>query len=218
MRAQPVLDFHIPITQTAAGDGCIRQSSANQPSGIGVKVLRSALPSLTRFASRRFIPARARPHGGARLRAVPPRGDAAGPAETPASRSNYPRFLIESSMQGRYLMLRLVGELDADGAPRFERALLAARAEGHTEIVLDLGGLSFIDSSGLWAITSAWRWCRRQGFGFSLLPGSESVQGLFEVTGLVDALPFDGARGREGAVGELVHLRDISAAPGGADE
>ncbi len=148
-----------------------------------------------------------------------PRGDAAAPAVAPASRSDYPRFVIEASTHGRHQILRLVGELDTDGGPRLERALLAARAEGHTEIVLDLGGLTFIDSSGLWAITSAWRWCRRQGFGFSLLPGSEAVQGLFEVTGLVDALPFDGAHGREEAAGgELVHLPNISASPGGANE
>jgi hypothetical protein len=34
------------------------------------------------------------------------------------------------------------------------------------------------------------RWCERQGRGFSLLPGPEPVQQVFEVTGLIDVLPF----------------------------
>jgi hypothetical protein len=37
------------------------------------------------------------------------------------------------------------------------------------------------------------RWCERQGRGFSLLPGPEAVQQVFEVTGLVDVLPFRSA-------------------------
>jgi anti-anti-sigma factor len=61
---------------------------------------------------------------------------------------------------------------------------------GATTITLDLGGLGFIDSAGLWTITSAKTWCDRRGYGFSLLPGPATVHHVFEVTGLSDVLPF----------------------------
>jgi anti-anti-sigma factor len=90
--------------------------------------------------------------------------------------------------------LLLSGELDAGSVPTLEAALVRCTAMGVTTITLDLGGLGFIDSAGLWTITSAKTWCDRRGYGFSLLPGPTNVHHVFEVTGLSDVLPFQ-ARG-----------------------
>ena len=57
-------------------------------------------------------------------------------------------------------------------------------------IVIDLSRLTFIDSSGLWAITLTQRICRKRGLGLLIKPGPERVQSVFEVTGLADLLPF----------------------------
>ena len=46
--------------------------------------------------------------------------------------------------------------------------------------------------SKLWTITQVNRWCEKQGQDFKLVPGSEPVRNIFEVTGLSDVLPFDG--------------------------
>ncbi len=86
--------------------------------------------------------------------------------------------------------LVLSGELDIRSIPTLEAAITHCYAGGATAITLDLSGLSFIDSAGLWTITAARRWCERQGYGFSLIPGPEQVQQVFEVTGLSDVLPF----------------------------
>jgi anti-sigma B factor antagonist len=86
--------------------------------------------------------------------------------------------------------LLLSGELDAGSVPTLEAALVRCTAMGATTITLDLAGLGFIDSAGLWTITSAKTWCDRRGYGFSLLPGPATVHHVFEVTGLSDVLPF----------------------------
>jgi anti-sigma B factor antagonist len=86
--------------------------------------------------------------------------------------------------------LVLFGELDTRSVPMLEVAISRCCAGGARGITLDLRALTFIDSSGLWTITSARRWCERQGYGFSLIPGSESVQRVFDITGLSDVLPF----------------------------
>jgi anti-anti-sigma factor len=89
--------------------------------------------------------------------------------------------------------LTLEGELDARAAPQLEAAIARYCADGPRALTLDLSKLNFIDSSGLWTILAAMRWCERQGRGFSLLPGPEAVQQVFEVTGLIDVLPFRSA-------------------------
>jgi anti-sigma B factor antagonist len=102
-------------------------------------------------------------------------------------------FAIEETHQNGVDTLMLSGELDARSAPALEAAVTRHFADGPGPIAVDLGGLEFIDSSGLWTILGAMRWCERQGRGFSLLPGPEPVQQVFEVTGLIDVLPFRSA-------------------------
>ncbi|MGO9489619.1 MAG: STAS domain-containing protein [Solirubrobacteraceae bacterium] len=82
-----------------------------------------------------------------------------------------------------------VGELDASTVVMFEQAI-AGSVQAGRRIMLDLAGLSFIDSCGLWAITTTFTSCRQRGIGFMLSPGPESIQQVFEVTGLYDVLPF----------------------------
>ena len=104
-----------------------------------------------------------------------------------------PGFAIDEDDHDGVHTLILTGELDARSAPALETAVARHFADGSGAIALDLGRLNFIDSSGLWTILAAMRWCERQGRGFSLLPGPEAVQQVFEVTGLVDVLPFRSA-------------------------
>jgi anti-anti-sigma factor len=86
--------------------------------------------------------------------------------------------------------LVLSGELDVASLATFEAAMSRLYVDGTIAITLDLSGLRFIDSSGLGAIIHAGKLCERHGYGFSLLPGPRSVQRLFELTGLLDLLPF----------------------------
>jgi anti-sigma B factor antagonist len=100
---------------------------------------------------------------------------------------------IEESFRDGAHTLTLTGELDARTAPAVEAAVARHFAAGPGAIAIDLRRLGFIDSSGLWTILAAMRWCERQGRGFSLLPGPNAVQEVFEVTGLIDVLPFRSA-------------------------
>jgi anti-anti-sigma factor len=86
--------------------------------------------------------------------------------------------------------LILEGELDTRAVPELEAAIARYCGDGARALTLDLSKLSFIDSSGLWTILAAMRWCERQRRGFFLVPGPDPVQQVFEVTGLIDVLPF----------------------------
>jgi anti-sigma B factor antagonist len=87
--------------------------------------------------------------------------------------------------------LSISGELDMISAAVLEQRLDAVLAQDDVSgIVLDLGGLSFIDSTGLRVIVISTRACTDRGRVLTLIPGPPAVQRVFELTGLLDALPF----------------------------
>jgi anti-sigma B factor antagonist len=82
------------------------------------------------------------------------------------------------------------GELDLATTPDLVEALARLREEGR-EVLLDLGDLAFIDSTGLSEIVRAAE-AFRDGDGCSLriTPGGEHVMHVFDLAGLVEILPF----------------------------
>ena len=98
-------------------------------------------------------------------------------------------FHVETRTDEHGGVITPVGEFDSSALGPFEDALTELM-EDERPIVIDLSRLTFIDSSGLWAITLTQRICRRRGLGLLIRPGPERVQSVFEVTGLADLLPF----------------------------
>jgi anti-sigma B factor antagonist len=89
------------------------------------------------------------------------------------------------------------GELDiADAAG--VAAALAAVAARKPEIVVDLGGLEFIDSSGVAALARGRKHARRAGGDLLLAAPQQQVLRVLTVTRLVDAFPYPCQRGRGG--------------------
>ena len=64
---------------------------------------------------------------------------------------------IHSSHTDDTAHLELRGELDIGTAPKLEEAVDRALDDGCREVVLDLGGTTFLDSSGLGALIRAAR-------------------------------------------------------------
>jgi anti-anti-sigma factor len=97
----------------------------------------------------------------------------------------------ELTDEGRHT-LSLGGELDIASASTLHGAIsrMLGRASQGDAIVLDLSRLMFIDSTGLAEIILTSQLCERDGHEFALVPGPRAVQRLFELTGLLDALPF----------------------------
>ena len=86
------------------------------------------------------------------------------------------------------LTIRLRGEFDLGGVDRFTRAVEAAMADRPEHVILDLRGLTFIDSSGLTAIMGLRSLLRKTTL--TVMRGPDSVQRVFEYTGLDSRLTF----------------------------
>jgi len=65
-----------------------------------------------------------------------------------------------------------------------------ATATGATHVVLDLRGVTFLDSTGLHLALDADAASRAQGWKFGLIGGPADVQRVFELTGARVRLPF----------------------------
>jgi anti-anti-sigma factor len=82
------------------------------------------------------------------------------------------------------------GELDMATVGAVEQELKQLRGTGVDAIVLDLGGLTFMDSSGLHLIM---RWANeasKDGFAFEVAPGPPTVQRIFELAAIEKTLPW----------------------------
>jgi anti-sigma B factor antagonist len=107
---------------------------------------------------------------------------------------------ISSTEDDGAICISLAGELDLSGARQLEECLQDAEAKGPARLVVDLEHLAFIDSTGLRLLLQADARARERGCELVLRPGEPSVQRVFEVTGALDVLRFEGASERfEGA-------------------
>jgi anti-anti-sigma factor len=95
----------------------------------------------------------------------------------------------ELAEHGRHTLI-LSGELEIASANSLQAAIYRVCAQQPISLTIDLSRLMFIDSTGLAAIILASKLCERDNYDFQLIPGPRAVQRLFEITGLVDVLPF----------------------------
>jgi anti-sigma B factor antagonist len=99
-------------------------------------------------------------------------------------------LVITSAVEDGALSIALVGELDLSGAQQLEACLDEVERESPTRLIIDLGDLAFIDSTGLRLLLQADARARERGCELLLRRGQPSVQRVFEVTGALDVLRF----------------------------
>lgn len=98
-----------------------------------------------------------------------------------------PHFNVQTDSGSDPLRIVADGELDAASAGTLAEALEDA-APGSGGIVLDLAGVSFIDSSGLRVIAAEVQRAEAAGRPFAVTAASEAVRRIFEMTGLTSLL------------------------------
>lgn len=97
---------------------------------------------------------------------------------------------VHSERVGVVHTVSIVGELDLANANQLERELLRVEATDALTIILDLSGLTFMDSTGLRVVLRAHARSRADSNRLALLRGPTSVQRVFELCGVSELLPF----------------------------
>jgi anti-anti-sigma factor len=91
-------------------------------------------------------------------------------------------------------IVRPVGELDLATVGTVDATIRELVDSGFSWVVLDLSGLTFLDSTGIRLVLEWVQASREDGMRFELIPGSPEVQRPFEIAGLADRLPVVPAR------------------------
>jgi anti-sigma B factor antagonist len=89
--------------------------------------------------------------------------------------------------------LVLQGELDIASAPALEEHLGTIEEDAPPRVVIDLGGVAFIDSTGLRVLLQANARAAERAHELVLRPGAAAVQRVFETTGVSAAFRFESA-------------------------
>lgn len=99
-----------------------------------------------------------------------------------------PLLTVESAAEPGTVVLALRGELDPHTAPIVDDHVNRALDAGATRVILDLAGLSFIDSSGLRSVIAAHKALDGRGGTLVLRSPGPTTQRLLDVTGLSELL------------------------------
>jgi anti-sigma B factor antagonist len=95
-----------------------------------------------------------------------------------------------------WVVVAVGGEVDMAAAPQLRSRLMAVAAEfPGRSVAIDLGGVGFVDSSGLGVLIGARRRTTESGGKMALLDLQPPVQRVFSITGL--DLVFDVRDSRE---------------------
>ncbi len=90
------------------------------------------------------------------------------------------------SSNGSHLAIRLNGKLSLETVHNFIQAL---RPEPTAHLVLDMGGVSFLDSAGVGALVSIFVSRRNGGKSLALAGLTQQGRAVLEVAGLTKLLP-----------------------------
>jgi anti-sigma B factor antagonist len=97
-------------------------------------------------------------------------------------------FYCDIELDGRHARLQPVGELDLATAGDVHELLEQLSADGPRDLVVDLRGLTFMDSTGIALLL---RWQQRaaaDGIRFGVVLGDERVRRPLELTGVLGHL------------------------------
>jgi anti-sigma B factor antagonist len=97
--------------------------------------------------------------------------------------------------------------LEGEASTQFKDKIRAVIGEGRRQLVIDMGDVAFIDSSGLGALISALKVLRANGGDLKLANLSEPVWGVLEITRLLRV--FDTFPTAEAALDSITEAKTV---------
>jgi anti-sigma B factor antagonist len=99
---------------------------------------------------------------------------------------------IDDSRQP-HTVLVVKGEVDVYTAPRLREKLVELVSQGRRQIVVDLEGVDFLDSTGLGVLVGGLKRLRSHGGELTLVCTHQRILKVFEITGLTKVFSIVGS-------------------------
>lgn len=97
---------------------------------------------------------------------------------------------LDTRRDGDHSVIVVAGEIDVYTAPQLRDAISDLVAEGIFHIVVDMGGVEFLDSTGLGVLVGGLKRVRAHGGSMRLVCTSERLLKIFRITGLAKVFPI----------------------------
>jgi anti-anti-sigma factor len=101
-----------------------------------------------------------------------------------------PRFQVGTWVEETKAILFVWGEVDCATAPRLARTLADMTERGQLNLVVDLSGVYFMDSTGLAVLAVAHKRLQHAGGGLVLAGPTSTVRRSLQITGLDKMMPL----------------------------
>lgn len=98
-------------------------------------------------------------------------------------------MLYTVQQESGYDIVRLTGDIDLSCSPQARRTILASLSRGHHTLV-DLSGVSYIDSSGVASLVEGFQSARKHTLRFGLIGVSEAAMSVLELARLDKVFPI----------------------------
>ncbi|MHB1912513.1 MAG: STAS domain-containing protein [Acidimicrobiales bacterium] len=108
---------------------------------------------------------------------------------------------LEATERNGFAVLAVRGEVDVYTAPRLRERLVEMVSQGHRQVVVDLEGVDFLDSTGLGVLVGGLKRLRSHEGDLTLVCTQRRILKVFEITGLTKVFQL---------------YEDVEAATGGA--
>ena len=95
---------------------------------------------------------------------------------------------IQVTQTGGVTLVVPQGDLDMGTADHVKRMLTELIAKGQSKLVMDLTGVSYVDSSGLGALVAAMKQARAVGGNLKLCGLQDDVRSIFEMARLIKVM------------------------------
>lgn len=93
--------------------------------------------------------------------------------------------VAQTPLAGNVVCVTVEGRLDAATVPAFEQTMQRLLLEGQARLVVDMGGVNYISSSGLRVLLTVRRQSRSRGGDLFLSSLRPRVQEIFEMVGFM---------------------------------
>jgi anti-sigma B factor antagonist len=97
---------------------------------------------------------------------------------------------VSSRQEGEHTVISVGGEIDVYTAPSLRERLNELVASGHYDLIVDMEGVEFLDSTGLGVLVGGLKRVRSHEGTLRLVCAQEKILKVFRITGLTKVFPI----------------------------
>jgi anti-sigma B factor antagonist len=97
---------------------------------------------------------------------------------------------LDVSKVGSHAVVDVKGEIDVYTAPKLREKLIELVSEGSYDVVVNLEGVDFLDSTGLGVLVGALKRVKAHDGSLSLVCTQDKILKIFKITGLTKVFPI----------------------------